>query len=64
MSSKELEVEEEEEDQYDARINKSGCAKYHYALQVRCRHSYLASPASWTTWTGLPTPKFCLTCCV
>ena len=35
MSSKETVVEEEEEDPYDTRIKKSGCAKYHYALQVR-----------------------------
>lgn len=35
MSSKAVEVEEEEEDPYDERIKKSGCAKYHYALQVR-----------------------------
>ena len=34
MSSKEVDVEEEDEDPYDARIEKSGCAKYHYALQV------------------------------
>ena len=34
MSSKAAEVEEEE-DPYDERIKKSGCAKYHYALQVR-----------------------------
>ncbi len=33
MSSKEVDVEERE-DPYDARIEKSGCAKYHYALQV------------------------------
>ena len=32
MSSKET-VVEEEEDPYDIRIKKSGCAKYHYALQ-------------------------------
>ena len=35
MSSKETDVEEEEEDPFDTRIEKSGCAKYHYALQVR-----------------------------
>ncbi|XP_046849285.1 cytochrome oxidase assembly factor 4-like [Xenia sp. Carnegie-2017] len=31
MSSKEIEIEEE--DDYDRRINNSGCAVYHYALQ-------------------------------
>lgn len=33
MSGKEEEMNEEE-DLYDLRIKMSGCAKYHYALQV------------------------------
>lgn len=37
MSSKAVEIEDEDEekDPYDTRIENSGCAKYHYALQVR-----------------------------
>ena len=30
-----VEEEEEEEDPFHTRINNSGCAKQHYALQVR-----------------------------
>ena len=41
MSSKEVELEDEEEDPYDKRIKKSGCAKYHYALQVRVVHDMI-----------------------
>ena len=33
MSTKDDNVDGEE-DPFDARIEKSGCAKYHYALQV------------------------------
>lgn len=34
MSTTDDNVDGEEEDPYDTRIEKSGCAKYHYALQV------------------------------
>ena len=34
MSTEGSNTEDDEEDPYDARIKKSGCAKYHYALQV------------------------------